>query len=184
MTDLFATTTDSNGRPIPAWQARLEALYTDGAPFGEILGLVRALIDERAIAHILSMTALGDVDDPERFAAKVRESFDAIAQLVRERDALRAACERMITLSSDCDYTDGEPETCPGVAENGTPCHWCEMRAALAGSPAPDPARATALREAAAICRRRAGPFGGVGTLQVLVEAAKEIEELAKGDSQ
>lgn len=39
-------------------------------------------------------------------------------------------------------------------------------------------ARTTALKEAAAICRRRAGPFGGVGLVRVLIEAAEEIEGL------
>lgn len=42
----FATTTDVNGKPIPQWQARLERMYTDGVPFGEVLGLVRYLVGQ------------------------------------------------------------------------------------------------------------------------------------------
>ena len=42
--DLFQTTIDVNGKPVEAWQERLEQMYTDGVPFGEILGFVRALV--------------------------------------------------------------------------------------------------------------------------------------------
>lgn len=42
-------------------------------------------------------------------------------------------------------------------------------------------ARNIALKEAAAICRRRAGPWGGVGLLMMLIEAAEEIEALVPG---
>ncbi len=38
--------------------------------------------------------------------------------------------------------------------------------------------RSSVLTEAAAICRRRAGPFSGVGLLLILIEAAEEIEGL------
>lgn len=42
--DLFQTTIDVNGKPVEAWQERLEQLYTDAVPFGEILSFVRALV--------------------------------------------------------------------------------------------------------------------------------------------
>lgn len=41
---LLRTTIDVNGKPVEAWQQRLEQMYTDGVPFGEILGFVRALL--------------------------------------------------------------------------------------------------------------------------------------------
>lgn len=41
---LFQTIVDVNGKPVEAWQQRLEQMYTDGVPFGEILSFVRALL--------------------------------------------------------------------------------------------------------------------------------------------
>lgn len=41
---LLQTTINVNGAPVVAWQQRLEQMYTDGVPFGEILGFVRALL--------------------------------------------------------------------------------------------------------------------------------------------
>ena len=95
---LFEMITDVNGKPIPRWQERLEQLYTDSAPFGEILSLVRALIDDRAIEAILNMSDekilssfSGDI---EAYAAEMRQKFNTIATLVRERDALKVALEK------------------------------------------------------------------------------------------
>ena len=98
--DLFAMTTDINGKPIPRWQERLEQLYTDYVPFGEILSLVRCLIDDRAIEHILNTpddVILADFKsrggDIDQFAAEMRQKFDVIARLTRENADLLAACE-------------------------------------------------------------------------------------------
>lgn len=32
----------------------------------------------------------------------------------------------------ECDLIGGQPEICPAIVTRGGPCHWCEMRAALA----------------------------------------------------
>lgn len=92
--DLFATTEDVNGKPISRWQERLEQLYTANVPFGEILSLVRTLMDECVIDHILSMPEneiLVSFDgDPEQFAAEMRQKFGTIARLAKERDAALA----------------------------------------------------------------------------------------------
>lgn len=91
---LLSMTTDINGKPIPRWQERLEQMYTAGVPFGEILSLVRALVDDSAINAILNMS---DEDviasfpgDIEKHATEMRQKFDTLARLVRERDALQA----------------------------------------------------------------------------------------------
>ena len=99
----FAMTTDVNGKPIPRWQLRLEGMYTDYVPFGEILGYVRYLVEERDIAAILS--APDDViledfrargGDPEQYATEMRQKFSVIARLKRENEVLRVVCEAML----------------------------------------------------------------------------------------
>ena len=99
MEKLFELIADVNGKPIPRWQELLEAMYTNGVPFGEILSLVRTLIDDRAIEHILDMSDEdvlasfpGDVDE---YAEEMRQKFDVIARLVKENDALRSAMSRL-----------------------------------------------------------------------------------------
>lgn len=59
--------------------------------------------------------------------------------IVATRNALPAllavakALRRYGDLSGfSCEYVEGEPDACPGVVESDGPCHWCEMRAALA----------------------------------------------------
>lgn len=55
--------------------------------------------------------------------------------LLTELEAARgvfAAAERYLDLNSECDYVGGEPEVCPGIAAHGHPCHWCQLRAAVA----------------------------------------------------
>jgi hypothetical protein len=101
MDDPFAMTTDINGKPVPAWQLRLEEMYTDSVPFGEILSYVRSLVEERDIAAILSApddVILADFEarggDPDQNAAEMRGRFDAVARLVNERDALLEAAEQ------------------------------------------------------------------------------------------
>lgn len=94
--DLLRITADVNGKPIPFWQQRLEQMYTDGVPFGEMLSLVRALIDDCVIDRILNKPdeeVLALPGNHEEFAADMRQKFDTIARLVSERDALLAACE-------------------------------------------------------------------------------------------
>lgn len=110
----FTMTTDVNGRPIPRWQERLEGMYTDNVPFGEILSYVRYLVEERDIATILSApddVILDDFrsrgGDPEQFAAKMRQEFDVIARLVRENEVLRAVCESMLFSFEKVQKTEG-----------------------------------------------------------------------------
>lgn len=94
--DLLRITADVNGKPIPFWQQRLEQMYTDGVPFGEMLSLVRALIDDCVIDRILNMPdeeVLALPGNHEEFAADMRQKFDTIARLVSERDTLLTACE-------------------------------------------------------------------------------------------
>lgn len=55
---------------------------------------------------------------------------ELLAVKVREQ-AMRGAIERYLGLSPDCDFVGGEPDVCPGVAKDGYPCHWCDLRAAL-----------------------------------------------------
>lgn len=67
--------------------------------------------------------------------ADIAHLLDEVARLreqLAHTDAVVAATERYLELSSDCDYVGGEPDVCPGVAENGGPCHWCDMRQAVA----------------------------------------------------
>lgn len=92
----FEMTADVNGKPVPRWQERLEQMYTDNVPFGEILGYVRFLVEERDIATILSApddVILADFrargGDPEQFATEMRQKFDVIARLTRENAFLR-----------------------------------------------------------------------------------------------
>lgn len=67
-------------------------------------------------------------------AVQVLALAEQYAALARQRDGLLAACQRMMRLDDSCDYTGDVPEICPGIAENGAPCHWCEMRAAIAAT--------------------------------------------------
>lgn len=94
--NLLEMTTDINGKPIPRWQERLEWMYTEHVLFGEILSLVRALIDDSAIEAILTMPddqAAASIT-PER-AVEVRQQFNTIARLVRERDELKKRLEQI-----------------------------------------------------------------------------------------
>lgn len=69
------------------------------------------------------------IDQLEAENARLREEM---AKLKAESARLRHACQRMLDLESQCDYVDGEPAICPGIEQEGAPCHWCEMRAAVA----------------------------------------------------
>lgn len=85
--NLFETIQDVNGKPIPRWQERLERMYTDYVPFGEILGFVRYLLDERDIDLILNAPdekILASVPDPEKIASDMRALF---AEAVRRSRA-------------------------------------------------------------------------------------------------
>ena len=100
MTDLFAPPADSNGKPIPAWQARLEQLYDVRAPFDEILGLVRALIDDTrsGAAH------LGDTPRAVRLA-RLRAFAETGAIGVYDADDLH---DDVRWLLSECQRLQGE----------------------------------------------------------------------------
>lgn len=105
-TDPFGLTTDVNGKPIPIWQERLEQLYTAGVPFGEILGFVRSLVEERDIAAILNApddVILADFiargGDPDQYAAEMRQRFDVVARLTRENGQLRGWLRSELTIS-------------------------------------------------------------------------------------
>lgn len=101
MIELFVMTTDINGKPIPKWQERIEQMYTDYVPFGEILSLVRYLLDERAIDTILNMPDDAVIasfpGDIEQFAAEQRQKFSTLARIVRERDALQSEVKMLRT---------------------------------------------------------------------------------------
>lgn len=92
----FEQTTDVNGKPIPRWQERLEGMCTEGVPFGEILSYVRHLLDETAVNVLLDTpddVILANSPNADQFATEMRQKFDVISRLVRERDALRAALQ-------------------------------------------------------------------------------------------
>lgn len=100
MDNPFEMTTDVNGKPIPRWQERLEGMYNDGVPFGEMLSLVRYLLEERDISAILSApddVILADFErrggNIEEYAAEMREKFDTIARLVRWKTQWKAAAK-------------------------------------------------------------------------------------------
>lgn len=98
----FEMTEDVNGKPVPRWHLRLEAMYTEGVPFGEILGYVRSLVDESAVNHILNMAdeaILAATPDVDRFAAEMRQKFDVIARLTRENAFLREWLRGELTIS-------------------------------------------------------------------------------------
>ena len=61
-------------------------------------------------------------------AKQVLALLDRLAVVSMERDRMRAAIERYLRLSPDCEYVDGEPDVCPG--DEG-PCHWCELWEAI-----------------------------------------------------
>lgn len=110
----FEMTTDVNGKPIPRWQLRLEGMYTDNVPFGEILGYVRFLMEERDIAAILSAPDEVILEDfkarggnPEEFAAEMRQKFDVIARQTRENEVLRAVCESVLFSFDELHKTEG-----------------------------------------------------------------------------
>jgi len=93
--NLFELIADVNGKPIPRWQERLEGMYTDYVPFGEILSLVRTLIDESAIDAILKMS---DEDvlasfpgDANKHAEEMRHKFNVVARLSKDNANLRRA---------------------------------------------------------------------------------------------
>lgn len=65
------------------------------------------------------------------FLDRRHPSAPILAELVAAREVVKAT-ERYLELESNCDYVDGEPEVCPGIADYGYPCHWCQMRQALA----------------------------------------------------
>jgi hypothetical protein len=54
------------------------------------------------------------------------------AQSAAELERVRKALQRIMSIDGSCDFVDGAPEICPGIASNGGPCHWCEARQALA----------------------------------------------------
>jgi hypothetical protein len=56
----------------------------------------------------------------------------ALAAAQQRAERVASAARRFLDLSSDCDYIDGEPDVCPGIAQAGGPCHWCALRHALA----------------------------------------------------
>lgn len=53
-----------------------------------------------------------------------------IVRAVNAHDAMLNAIARYLELHSNCDYTEGFPAVCPGVAQAGGQCHWCELNAA------------------------------------------------------
>jgi len=74
-------------------------------------------------------------DDHEMFAGGLeKENAELRATIVK----LVAAVQRFLDLDGSCDYTDEQlpPEQCPGIAEVGGMCHWCQLRAALADAAA------------------------------------------------
>lgn len=68
----------------------------------------------------------------ERTAQPGKALMDAFEAALADNAALLQACQRMLDLDSNCEYAGGEPDVCPGVETEGGPCHWCEMRAAVA----------------------------------------------------
>lgn len=93
--------------------------------------------DSEAVWRLLDAAGV-----PERATHNSRR----VAMLISERDALRTqlaaaqaraarmefAIRRYLDLNGDCEYVEGAPVVCPGMAENSGPCHWCELRASLA----------------------------------------------------
>jgi hypothetical protein len=65
-------------------------------------------------------------EDAEAHAA-ARNALPALLRVAR-------AAQRYAELSDlPCDYEDlDEGQPCPGIERNGGPCHWCDLRAALA----------------------------------------------------
>lgn len=109
----FEMTADVNGKPVPRWQLRLEGMYSDGVPFGEVLSLVRSLIDDSAVNHILNMSdeeILAATPDHAQFAAEMRQRFDVVARLIRGLQAATAWIEQLTT------YTNPDPSA-PGQQE-------------------------------------------------------------------
>lgn len=91
MDNPFEMTQDVNGKPVPRWQVRLEQMYTVYVPFGEILGYVRYILEEHDIDQILNApdnVILANSPNVEQFASEMRQKFDTLGRIVRERDML------------------------------------------------------------------------------------------------
>lgn len=102
--DPFAMTTDVNGRPVPRWQERLQGMYIDYVPFGEILSYVRYLIDDHVIDRILSMSdaeVLAAFPMSEEEMSSMQQRAITAIQLVQERDRLRAICKIILARMED-----------------------------------------------------------------------------------
>lgn len=65
-------------------------------------------------------------------AAATHEGAEVVTLDVPGLLRVRAAADRLLGLDDRCDYIDGTPAVCPGIERDGGPCHWCELRAALA----------------------------------------------------
>ena len=58
---------------------------------------------------------------------------DDLKDARRDIETLRLALQRFVDLEDACEYTVEilRPDLCPGIAEAGGMCRWCQARAAL-----------------------------------------------------
>lgn len=95
------------------------------------------LDDADAILGHLDSRATFDqvVATVERAAAALTALIDGGKRIAPpsdpEKDAMRRAIERYLGYFSNCDFIDGEPDVCPGIASGDGQCYWCELRAAV-----------------------------------------------------
>lgn len=102
---------------------------------------VDQLYDDLALARRIGVEQAAEL---ARWAAEYRALKEVserlrreVAELREERATLRAALIRYVN-SDDCEYADGQPDTCPGDPPYVDVCHWHEGRAALrSGAAAP-----------------------------------------------
>lgn len=88
MDNPFEMTQDVNGKPVPRWQIQLERMYTANVPFGEMLGYIRYLLQERDVHAIMNASddeILALVDDPEKLAGRMRFLFEEAVRESRQQ---------------------------------------------------------------------------------------------------
>lgn len=91
--------------------------------------------------HLDSQEALNRLlSTVERAATALETLVSRGGQLVTpppdpQKAAMRRAIERYLNIEPNCDYVDGTPDVCPGIASGAGECAWCELRDSVREEP-------------------------------------------------